>query len=163
MVGGTMLIAAACSSSDDANATLSATATQATSATADAPAVISAINILDSAGLHEFDQSIAGGAVPPTAQTVVTHLLAVLKLTPWPDALKSQAANMTTAISTYVNQLNANTPDMKALGTAAHTAHEGEHDFSHDVWDWLYSQAGIKATAPSGDSDAATASPSAAQ
>lgn len=161
-VAGSMLLAAACSSSDKADATPSTTATEASNATSNAPAVISAINILDNAGLHEFDQSIAGGTVPPTAQNTVTHLLAVLKLTPWPDDLKDQAANMTSVMQTYVQQLNTNTPDMTALAKASHNAHEGEHDFSHDVWDWLYKEAGINANAPAGDSDSgAAASPSA--
>jgi hypothetical protein len=155
IVGGSMLLAAACSSSDKADATPSATvaATQANTPASDAPAVISAINILDNAGLHGFDQSIAGGTVPPTAQNVVTHLLAIVKLTPWPDALKTQASNMAGVFQTYVQQLNTNTPDMTKLATASHNAHEGEHDFSHDVWDWTYKQAGMDTTAPSGDSD----------
>lgn len=159
IVSGSMLLAAACSSSDKADATPSTTATtQAPNSTSDAPAVIAAINILDNAGLHGFDESIAGGTIPPTAQTVVTKLVATLKLTPWPDALKSQATNMTAALQTYVDQLNTNSPDMTTLGTAAHNAHEGEHDFSHDVWDWLYEQAGMNTTAPSGDTDATSTS-----
>lgn len=153
IVGGSMLLAAACSSSGNADATPTAKATQTASPASDAPAVISAINILDNAGLHGFDQSIAAGTVPPTAQNVVTELLAIVKLTPWPDALANQAKNMTGVLQTYVTQLNTNTPDMTTLATASHNAHEAEHDFSHDVWDWIYTQAGMNTTAPSGDND----------
>lgn len=161
--GGAMLISAACSSNKSANATPSTTATQAASAASDAPAVISALNILDNAGLHDFDQSISAGTIPPTALNVVEELVATMKLTPWPSDLKTPATNMTNLLVTYMNQLNATTPDLKALAPTAHNAHEGFHQFAADGWDWLYKQAGMNVSAPP-DSDAggATASPSAA-
>lgn len=159
IVSGAMLLAAACSSSKDADATPSVAATgQASTPASLAPAVISAINLLDNAGLHDFNTQIDAGTVPPTAQTVVTKLVAVMKLTPWPDALKTQADNMTTAFETYVTQLNTDTPDMSALDTAATNAHEGEHDFSHDVWNWLYAQAGVNTSAPSSGASASSTS-----
>jgi len=157
---GAMLVAAACSSNGNADATPSTTATQAASAASEAPAVISALNILDNAGLHELDQSIAGGTIPPTALNVITELVATMKLTPWPSDLQTPATNMTNLLVTYMNQLNATTPDLKTLAPAAHNAHEGSHEFSADAWDWLYKQAGMNVKAPSDDD--AGSSPTAA-
>ncbi len=156
-----MLVAAACSSNGNANATPSTTATQAASSATEAPAVISALNILDNAGLHDFDQSIGGGTIPPTALNVVTELVATMKLTPWPSDLQTPAKNMTNLLVTYMNQLNATTPDLKTLGPTAHNAHEGYHQFSADAWDWLYKQAGMNVSAPTDDDAAPSATASA--
>src|SRR5690348_1775664 len=53
--------------------------------------VISAIDILERAGLHDIDTQLAAGTVPATAQSVATKLQTVTLLTPWPTELQAKA------------------------------------------------------------------------
>ena len=142
---------AACGSGSSNKADATTTATTAPAAATIDPAVsnaaaISAINILDNAGLHGFDQSIGAGTVPPTAQTTAEHLQAVLLLTPWPNdaTIKADAKALAGKLGLMASLLNTDTPDMAKAGAAAHDAHEGEHDFSSAVWKYLETQAGVK-------------------
>ena len=107
----------------------------------------SAINILDNAGLHEIDDSITNqNTVPPTADTTATHLQTVLLVTEWPTSqLSDDAKKLAGKLGTLATALNTDKPDMKAAGAAAHDVHESEHDFSHEVWEYLQSKAGVKA------------------
>jgi hypothetical protein len=118
-----------------------------TSSSAKNAQAISAVNILDNAGLHEIDDQISNqNTVPPTADTTATHLQAVLLLTEWPTSqLKDDAKKLADKMATLATALNTDKPDMKAAGAAAHDVHETEHDFSHEVWDYLQSKAGVKA------------------
>jgi hypothetical protein len=121
----------ACSSSSTSEATKNANA-------------ISAISILDNAGLHATAASIAGGTVPPTAQTTAQHLQTVLLVTEWPTSqLKDDAGKLAAKMGAMAQSLNTDKPDMKAAAAAADAAHEGEHDFSHEVWDYLTGKAGV--------------------
>ncbi|MGH2634107.1 MAG: hypothetical protein ACRDG3_11910 [Tepidiformaceae bacterium] len=143
---------AACGSgsSSKADATTTNSTTAAAVATIDPSisnaAAISAINILDNAGLHDFDTSIAAGTVPPTAQTTAEHLQATLLLTPWPDdsTIKADAQALAAKLGLMASLLNTDTPDMARAGAAAHDAHESEHAFSSAVWTYLETKAGVK-------------------
>jgi hypothetical protein len=143
---------AACGSgsSNKADATTTSTTIAAAAATIDASvsnaAAISAVNILDNAGLHGFDTSLAAGTVPPTAQTTAEHLQAILLLTPWPNdaTIKADAKALAGKLGLMASLLNTDTPDMAKAGAAAHDAHEGEHAFSSAVWTYLETQAGVK-------------------
>jgi hypothetical protein len=141
-IGSIALLAVAlgaCSSSSTSDSTKNANA-------------VNAIAILDGAGLHATSESIAGGTIPPTAQTTALHLQTVLLITEWPTSqLKTDAGKLAAKLGTMADTLNTDKPDMKAAAAAADAAHEGEHDFSHEVWDYLGSKAGVKpAATPSG-------------
>jgi len=114
---------------------------------------ISAIDIIDKAGLHDIDTSIStDGKVPATAQTTATHLQAVALLTDWPtQQLKDDAKKLADVFGTLADSLNSSTPDLKKAGEAAHNAHEAQHDFSKEVWTYLQGEAGIKAGATATD------------
>jgi len=107
-------------------------------------AVISAVNILDKAGLHDIDTSInADKKIPATAQATALHLQAVLTLTDWPRDLKDPAKKLAALLDVMGKALNGDKPDMKAAGDAAHDVHEAGHDFSSAVYKYLYKQAKI--------------------
>lgn len=141
---------AACGSGSSNKAAATTTSTTAAAPSIDPSvsnaAAISAINILDNAGLHGFDTSLAAGTVPPTAQTTAEHLQAILLLTPWPNdaTIKADAQGLATKLGLMASLLNTDKPDMAKASAAAHDAHEGEHEFSSAVWKYLETQAGVK-------------------
>lgn len=107
-------------------------------------AVISAINILDKAGLHDIDTSISNDKkIPATAHATALHLQAVVTLTDWPQDLKDPAKKLAALLDTMAKALNGDKPDLKAAGDAAHNVHEAGHDFSSAVYKYLYKQAKI--------------------
>lgn len=125
----------ACSSSSASDATKNANA-------------INAIAILDGAGLHETAAAIDGGTIPPTAQTTVQHLQTVLLITEWPTSqLKDDAGKLAAKLGTMAQALNSDKPDMKAASAAGDDVHESEHDFSHEVWNYLSGKAGVTVAA----------------
>lgn len=148
-IGAMALLAvafSACSSSSTSDSTKNANA-------------VSAITILDGAGLHESAASIDAGTIPPTAQTTAQHLQTVLLVTEWPTSqLKDDAGKLAAKMGTLAQALNSDKPDMKAASAAADDAHESEHDFSHEVWNYLAGKAGVtpivaaKTAAPTGSS-----------
>jgi len=145
---------AACGSGSSSRADATATNSTAPAVASIDPSVanaaaISAVNILDNAGLHGFDTSIAAGTVPPTAQTIAEHLQTILLLTPWPNAgtIKADATALAAKLGLMGSLLNTDTPDMARAAAAAHDAHEGEHDFAVAVWKYLEAQAVVKETA----------------
>ena len=130
-----------------ANASTAATATVNTAAETAAKnaAAISAVNILDNAGLHQFDVTLAAGTVPPTAQVTAERMQTILLLTDWPSAtLKADAQQLATKLAAMATALNTDSPNMKVAGAAAHDAHETEHLFSTATWNYLEAQAGVR-------------------
>ena len=128
--GAVLLVASACSDSD--------------SSSGDAE-IINAINILDTAGLHDIDESISTDkTIPPTARTTAQKLQAVTELTEWPDDLQDDADSLVVVFKDMAAALDGDAPDMTKAGEAAKKAHDAQHDFSHDVWAHLYSEAGIE-------------------
>lgn len=115
--------------------------------------VISSISILDNAGLHELDQSINSGTIPDTARTTALHLQTVVLETVWPSEAKDQATKLAAIFGDLAAKLDAASPDPKVVGPVAHDAHEGEHDFSHTVWDSLQKKAGVAASNEAPDTD----------
>lgn len=110
------------------------------SATAD---VVSAISVIDNAGLHEIDQAVKNNEpIPGDSKTVAEKLHAVTLLTDWPKDLDAQAK----AFAAILGEMAAKAEDPnRATAAAAITkAHDAWHEFSYDVWQHLYEEAGIK-------------------
>ena len=108
--------------------------------------VISAITMIDKAGLHDIDDTIkTKQTIPPTARTTALHLQTVTLLTDWPKDLKEPAKKVATAFGELAAALDGEKPDLAKAGTAAHEAHEVAHDFSQAVWAHLQAEAGVKA------------------
>ncbi|MGE0600898.1 MAG: hypothetical protein AB7J35_16735 [Dehalococcoidia bacterium] len=114
--------------------------------------VLNAIAFIDGAGLHAIDESInTDKTVPATAKTTSDKVQTVLNITTWPKDLQSQAKALSDIMAGLSASLEGDKPDLAKAGEAATKAHEGSHDFSHAVWDYLYKQGGVA------DSDAAHA------
>ncbi len=110
----------------------------------DHPAVISAISILDKAGLHDIATAInEKSEIPATARATAQKLQAVVALTPWPAEFATGAKALETAFADMAKALDGEKPDTKVAGAAAEKAHDLEHDFSDRVWAHLKAEAGI--------------------
>jgi hypothetical protein len=113
--------------------------------------VISAINILDSAGLHGIDESInEEQEIPANARTVALKLQTVLELTSWPSDLEDSAESLAGTMGEFAAALEGENPDIAQAGELAARAHDEEHDFSGETWAWLYEEAGVEVE-PEGD------------
>jgi hypothetical protein len=119
----------------------------------DLSGVISAITIMDSAGLHDIDDSIRSKqTVPPAARTTALKMQAVTKLTSWPEEFKADAETLAAAFGELAAALDGDKPDLAKAGAAAKRAHDVQHDFSGEVWAHLQSEAGV-AGAEAGHAD----------
>ncbi len=107
--------------------------------------VISAISIMDSAGLHEIDESIDNDkTIPGDAQSTAEKLQAIALLTEWPTKdLETQATNLAKILGEMASALDSENPDMAKVAQAVQKAHDAEHDFSHEVWKHLHEEAGM--------------------
>jgi hypothetical protein len=116
--------------------------------------VIASMNSIDGAGLHGIDQSInTDKTIPPTAQANYQKLQTTVLLTKWPNKdLEKKADNLAKILGDAAAAVGGDKPDLAKAGTAAHNAHEAQHDFSNAVWAVLYDKAGLKvAGAEDGD------------
>ena len=106
--------------------------------------VLNAILFLDSAGLHDIDDSINDdGEIPADARTIARKAETVTRLTAWPEELQASADTLAGVFADMVAALGGDEPDLTAAGEAAKSAHDVEHDFSGQVWEYLYSEAGV--------------------
>jgi hypothetical protein len=111
----------------------------------DYTAVITAISFTSNAGLHGIDESINdAGEVPADARTVALRSQAVVEVTEWPDELQAGADELAASLGELAAALDSDDPDIEAAGAAAADAHDTEHEFSGEVWDFLYAAAGIE-------------------
>lgn len=108
--------------------------------------VLIAINILDKAGLHGIDEAInKDRQIPSNARTTALQLQAITNLTEWPtDDLESQAEALARIFAELAAAVDGENPDLAKAGEAATKAHDAEHDFSHDVWEYLYEKGGVE-------------------
>jgi len=132
VLGATALFASACSedSSESSN-----------------DAVINAINILSGSGLHGIDDSInEEKEIPASAKTTAMKLEAITRLTEWPsdDDLDTKAEALADVFKEMAAALDGDAPDMAKAGELAKKAHDAEHDFSAEVWAYLYEEAGVE-------------------
>ena len=118
------------------------------------PEVINALNILDKAGLHDIDTQISTNkTVPSNASTTFQQLQTVTLLTEWPTKdLQTKSKALAAIFGEAAAATDGANPDLTKAAAASKKAHDGEHDFSHEVWDHLYEKAGIKG-ADDGHSD----------
>lgn len=116
--------------------------------------VITSITILDRAGLHDLDTQISTNkTIPSNASTTFQQLQTVTLLTDWPTKdLQAKSKELAAIFGEAAAATDGTNPDMTRASVASKKAHDGEHDFSHEVWDHLYEKAGIKG-ADDGHSD----------
>jgi len=110
--------------------------------------VVNAIAFLDSAGLHEIDESInLNQKIPVTARTTVLHMQTAVLLTDWPSELDAPAKKLAALLGDLALVLNADTPDLASVSPSSTAAHAAWHDFSQAVWSHLQTEAGLGAPA----------------
>lgn len=110
--------------------------------------VLAGIAFLDGAGLHDIDDGInEDGQIPAGAHTTALKSQAVVTNTEWPDDLEDSADALEQVFADMAAALEGDAPDVEAAGAAAAAAHDAEHEFSADVWAWLYEEAGMEVEA----------------
>ena len=138
------IVLAAISALALAGIAFSACGSETSAATKNATA-LSAVNMIDKAGLHDLDTAIRAGNVPATARITALHLQTAVLVTDWPTKqMKDDAKKLAAACGALAAATDSATPDLKAAGAASMDVHEKSHDFSKEVWDYLQAKAGIK-------------------
>ena len=113
--------------------------------------IAAAVSIMDGAGLHAIDESLnTKKEVPATAKNTALHMQTLVLVTEWPSDLKEPAKKLAALFGTLAESLGAAQPDLAKAGPAARAAHDAAHDFSHEVWDHLAKEAGLKQSANAG-------------
>jgi hypothetical protein len=133
-----LVFAAACGSGGDSEASKDA-------------AILNAVNIMDNAGLHEMDEAINDDKeIPANARTTAQQLQAITNLTEWPDELESQAEALAAIFGEFAAAIEGDSPDIVKAAEASKRAHDAQHDFSHEVWKYLYEKGGVETGAAGG-------------
>jgi hypothetical protein len=110
--------------------------------------VMIAIITLDRAGLHGIDESLnRDGKVPSGARNTALQMQTLVKLTTWPENLRSQANALAGILGEMAAALDGEKIDVQEASFAAKRAHDAQHEFSGLVWAELYRQAGVRAPA----------------
>jgi hypothetical protein len=107
-------------------------------------AILNAITLIDGAGLHEMDEAINDGQIPADARTKVQQLQAITNITDWPDDLQSQGEALADIFAEFATALEGDSPDMARAAEISKKAHDGAHDFSHEVWKYLYEKGDVE-------------------
>lgn len=153
-----MALAAACS--DDANTDSSAQQSDidALNARIERLDMMHAVIGLSKLGLHDMDESLAAGTIESSFSSNTRTAIRLLALTEWPSDL---AADADTVEGHAVDLLKALADeDVDAASDAATALHDGEHDFSDEVWAILAADlpadaGGVEAHDESGETPAA--------
>jgi hypothetical protein len=92
--------------------------------------------IMDTAGFHGMEETLnESGEIDPGYLGTVSRVRKVVANTQWPEPLAPEAASFVAVLAEYAEVLEADDPDAAASLSAE--AHEAQHDFSHNVDNWL--------------------------
>jgi uncharacterized protein YcnI len=108
--------------------------------------VIAAINLLDTSGFHDLDESAAAGTIPAGSLGRVQRAHYVAAATKWPAALADQAKSLTTELGELRAALEAD--NVAEAAGPAHEVHEMAHDLSSGAYAWLAKQGGVVEAEP---------------
>jgi hypothetical protein len=136
--------AAACSNTSDLEDDIDAlnARVDVLTAAAERNAVLNAVDILDSAALHEIDEEAnENDTIVAGAAGAVTRAYIAVESTEWPAELQPGADEMAAALLALLEALEAE--DLTAVAEAGATAHEVQHGFSEDVQNYIREQAGL--------------------
>ncbi len=105
---------------------------------------VAAVTYLDSAGLHDIDESINDKKeIPATARATALKSAAVLRSTDWPEDKEDAARALSDTMAALAEELDKDNPDLAKAGELAKKAHDESHDFTAEVWDHLYEHADL--------------------
>jgi hypothetical protein len=104
--------------------------------------MVTALNILGGAGLHDIDEAVNAGEDPPAgASGGVDGAILAVSVTVWPDDLQAMADDLVTTLEELATTLDGE--DLQAIGEAAAAAHDAQHDFEHETNAVLMEAAGL--------------------
>jgi hypothetical protein len=125
------LIGAACSDND----------TEAQDADQQVLNVATAVRMMDEAGFHDTEDSIAAGEIPGDAGSTALKMQAVIIATDWPGDLEDQADELAQVMAEAAVAYDAG--DAAAALPHAEAVHDVEHEFSSAAWSWIGEQTGV--------------------
>jgi hypothetical protein len=97
--------------------------------------VIATVYQLDTAGLHELDERVAAGSIPPGALGRVRRARMATQATTWPEPLRETVTAMTAEMVKLEEALREESASRAAA--PAHETHELEHRLSDQAYGWL--------------------------
>lgn len=112
-------------------------------------AIVSALNVISAAGLHEIDESIGGGEIPAGAAGGVDSAVVAMVSVDWPEELKADADALTASLQDLAAAIDAG--DAAAAAPIASAAHEASHDFSHAASEFVSTASGLAPQGEEGD------------
>lgn len=104
-------------------------------------AIVSALNVISAAGLHDIDESIDGGEIPAGAAGGVDAAVVAMASVDWPEELKAAADALKASLQELAEAIDAG--DAAAAAPIAAEAHEASHDFSHAASAFVSEAAGL--------------------
>jgi hypothetical protein len=133
--------AVACGDDDDDDVEAGNTDDSGDASANGAQAIALSIREIDTAGFHDTEDSIAGGEIPATARSTALQIEALIRLTAWPEALEDQALELADTLNEAAAAYDQG--DAEAALPHAEAVHDGQHDFSAEVYVYLGEEAGV--------------------
>jgi hypothetical protein len=98
--------------------------------------------VLDNAGFHDVEDSVADGEIPADARFTVLQMEALVRATDWPSELAEDAL----ALADTMNEVAAvyDEGDAEAALEHAEAVHDGQHEFSEAVTTLLGESVGVE-------------------
>ena len=110
-------------------------ATHAANHAADLNQVMTAVYLLDTAGLHDLDVRLnEEGTIEPGDAGRVARVSRLLAAVAWPEPLATEIVTLTTALADLTSALEND--DLETAAPLATLVHDVQHDFSHGVEHW---------------------------
>lgn len=103
-------------------------------------AVLAGLDVVEGAGFHAMAEALEGGTVEPRYEGTVRHVLAVLRVLPWPAELESALAAFVEDTEALAGALAAG--DAQAAARAGHAIHGSQHHFTELAREWIAGQEG---------------------
>ena len=101
-----------------------------------------ATRVMDEAGFHEVQESIAEGEIPAEAATTALRMRALVLATDWPDPLADGAEQLATTLADAAAVYDVGDP-ASALPNAE-SVHDTQHEFSGLTWSWIGEETGVE-------------------
>lgn len=106
-------------------------------------AVTMAAYMMDTAGFHGMDDAINGtNTIDEGYVTTVDRVARLMEVTPWAPELAEEAMSFRMVLGEFSAALASG--DVEAVKPLATEVHNAQHDFSHNVGEWINAQLGIE-------------------
>ena len=102
--------------------------------------VLTGIDFVDTAGFHGMSEALGEGEMTGRELGSVDKVITAITSISWPHELEETTASFLADLEALAAGLEAE--DVDAAAEAAHTVHESQHGFSHDVYAFLAGNGG---------------------